>query len=140
MVRDDLTARAVGEPLCEGAVEAAQSPFQSLGFVWTAELVADPLDEHGVPKRVEPDVDVAVLQAVEAGRVQHVEDVLAVSRGVFELRLEAVSEEHARDLRRGAPGRRLASPRDRAALLPAGVRLRTRTESPPISAAANASG
>ena len=38
-------------------------------------------------------MDVAVLQAVEAGRVEHRDDVLAVSRGVFELRLEAVAEE-----------------------------------------------
>ncbi len=38
-------------------------------------------------------MDVAVLQAVETGRLEEVEDVVAVSRSVLELRLEALAEQ-----------------------------------------------
>ena len=38
-------------------------------------------------------MDVAVLQAVETRRLEEVESVVAVSRSVLELRLEALAEE-----------------------------------------------
>ena len=67
--------------------------FQALRLAGTAELVADSLDEDGVAQRVEPDVDVAVFEPVETRRVEKAEDVVAVSRGVLELRLEALAEQ-----------------------------------------------
>ena len=84
-------------------------------------------------------MDVIVLEPVEAGCVQQVDDVLAVSGRVLELGLEVVAEQQdevrVMDLLDVA-GRRLEIVR----LGPGGVRLRMRTEAPPISSAANARG
>ena len=59
MARDDLVAGAMGEaaPVLGGR-GARSLAANALGLRTAAELLPDPLRDHGVPDRIEPDVRV----------------------------------------------------------------------------------
>ena len=57
------------------------------------ERATDALDDEREARRVEPNVWIAVLEAVQARRVEQEQHPVRMSRGVFELWLEPMPEE-----------------------------------------------